>query len=67
MTWLITGGAGYIGSHVVEAFVTSRKPVVVLDNLKSGEVYRLPAGVPFFKGDITSTSDLEKLFNAFKN
>jgi UDP-glucose 4-epimerase len=66
MTWLITGGAGYIGSHVVEAFVTSRKPVVILDNLQSGAAYRLPAGVPFFKGDITSRPDLEKLFSAFK-
>jgi UDP-glucose 4-epimerase len=66
MTWLITGGAGYIGSHIVDAFIDSRKSVVVLDNLKSGEVNRLPAGTPFFKGDITSKSDLEKLFSEFR-
>ena len=36
MTWLVTGGAGYIGSHVVRAFVQAGTPVVVLDSLTSG-------------------------------
>ena len=36
MTILVTGGAGYIGSHMVHALVDAGEPVVVLDNLSTG-------------------------------
>ena len=36
MTILVTGGAGYIGSHIVEILVRKRKKVIVLDNLSPG-------------------------------
>ncbi|MCU1561555.1 NAD-dependent epimerase/dehydratase family protein, partial [Mycetocola sp.] len=36
MTWLVTGGAGYIGAHVVRAFTEQGIDVVVLDDLSSG-------------------------------
>jgi UDP-glucose 4-epimerase len=36
MTWLITGGAGYIGSHVVDQFLNAGKKVVVFDSLING-------------------------------
>ena len=36
MTWLVTGGAGYIGSHVVRAFIADGIPAVVIDDLSSG-------------------------------
>lgn len=53
MTWLITGGAGYIGSHVVDAFRTAGYDVVVLDDLSSGVRGFVPAGVPFVEGSVT--------------
>ena len=52
MTWLVTGGAGYIGSHVVRAFVEAGEPVVVLDSLTSGHPEFVPAEVPLVRGSI---------------
>ena len=52
MTWLVTGGAGYIGSHVVRAFQAADIPVVVLDDLSSGFEQFLPPGVPFEHGSV---------------
>ncbi len=46
MTWLITGGAGYIGAHTVREFRASGLPVVVLDDLSAGDPGRLPPDVP---------------------
>ncbi|HEX6887469.1 MAG TPA: NAD-dependent epimerase/dehydratase family protein [Candidatus Nanopelagicales bacterium] len=53
MAWLITGGAGYIGAHVVRDMLASGRQVVVLDDLSTGRADRLPAGVPLVKGSIT--------------
>lgn len=55
MTWLITGGAGYIGSHVVKAFHDAGTPVVVVDSLASGHERFVPADVPFVRGSILDT------------
>ena len=51
MTVLVTGGAGYIGSHMVHALVEARESVVVVDNLSTGFSNFLPEGVPLFIGD----------------
>jgi UDP-glucose 4-epimerase len=56
MTVLVTGGAGYIGSHMVHALVDAGESVVVLDNLSTGFRYLIPASVPFVTG---STGDRE--------
>ena len=45
MRWLVTGGAGYIGQHVVRAMIGSGHEVVVLDDLSSGRADLLPVGV----------------------
>ncbi|MFE1292981.1 UDP-glucose 4-epimerase GalE [Streptomyces sp. NPDC058751] len=50
MTWLITGGAGYIGAHVARAMAAAGERVVVLDDLSSGRANRLPEGIPLVQG-----------------
>jgi UDP-glucose 4-epimerase len=51
MTVLVTGGAGYIGSHMVYALVEAGEPVVVIDNLSTGFATSVPPGVPLLVGD----------------
>jgi UDP-glucose 4-epimerase len=52
MTWLVTGGAGYIGSHVVRALADAGLATVVVDDLSSGFREFVPAEVPFVHGSI---------------
>ncbi len=47
MTWLITGGAGYIGAHVVRAMTEAGEKAVVYDDLSTGIAERVPDGVPW--------------------
>jgi len=51
---LVTGGAGFIGSHVVDRFVRSRAAVIVLDDLSRGSEANLPPNVPLLKIDIAT-------------
>ena len=51
MTVLVTGGAGYIGSHMVRALHEAGESVIVIDNLSTGFSAFLPEGVPLFVGD----------------
>ena len=52
MTWLVTGGAGYIGAHVVRAFRNDGIDVVVIDDLSSGKAEFVPDGVPFVRANL---------------
>jgi UDP-glucose 4-epimerase len=52
MTVLVTGGAGYIGSHMVHALADAGEPVVVLDDLSTGFRSALPQSVPLCVGDV---------------
>lgn len=61
MTWLITGGAGYIGSHVVRALLATGRRVVVVDDLSSGRPERLPAEVPLMRCTVLDTERLTRL------
>ena len=54
MTVLVTGGAGYIGSHMVHDLVDAGESVTVLDNLSTGFRFLIPASVHFVSG---STGD----------
>jgi UDP-glucose 4-epimerase len=51
MTWLVTGGAGYIGAHVVADLLAAGERVVALDNLSTGDPARLPTEVPLIVAD----------------
>src|SRR3954447_8941175 len=51
MTVLVTGGAGYIGSHMVHALRDAGERVVVLDNLSTGFRWALPGDGPLFVGE----------------
>ena len=52
MKVLVVGGAGYIGSHVVHAFLSAGHDVTVFDNLSSGQLINLVPGTGFIAGDI---------------
>ena len=56
MTWLVTGGAGYIGSHVVRAFAADGIDVVVIDDLSSGKPEFLVEGVPFVEANLLDSA-----------
>jgi UDP-glucose 4-epimerase len=51
MTILVTGGAGYIGSHMVHALLDAGESVVVLDNLSTGFRWAVPKAVPLVVGE----------------
>ncbi len=61
MKVLVTGGAGFIGSHIVEELLAGKHEVRVLDDLSTGSMANLPKhGVKFIKGSITDRAALEK-------
>jgi UDP-glucose 4-epimerase len=64
MTVLVTGGAGYIGSHMVQALVEAGEDVVVIDNLSTGFSQFLPQGVPLFIGDAGDENLVEGVISA---
>ena len=66
MTVLVTGGAGYIGSHMVLALVEAGESVVVIDNLSTGFSAFLPEGVPLFIGDAGDENLVEGVISQHK-
>ena len=64
MTVLVTGGAGYIGSHMVHALVDTGESVVVIDNLSTGFSAFLPKGVALFIGDAADENLVEGVIAA---
>lgn len=61
MSWLVTGGAGYIGSHVVRAFRTEGIATVVIDDLSSGH-REFVDGIPFYEAGIGQREVLDEIF-----
>jgi len=62
MAWLVTGGAGYIGAHVVRALQEVGLGVVVIDDLSSGHRSFVPEGAPFIEASILDAAVLDGLF-----
>lgn len=60
MTWLLTGGAGYIGSHVVRALTEAGLEPVVIDDLSSGFPQFVPEDVPFVKASLLDAETTER-------
>ncbi|HEY1015588.1 MAG TPA: NAD-dependent epimerase/dehydratase family protein [Herpetosiphonaceae bacterium] len=62
-TILLTGGAGFIGSHVAEALLGRGHQVTVLDDLSGGFADNVPAGAEFVKGSVTDEGLVNRLFD----
>ena len=60
---LVTGGAGYIGSHAVLALKDAGWQPIVIDNLVTGFRFAVPEGVPFYEGDIADGELLAQIFS----
>ena len=59
---LVTGGAGFIGSHVAHALIDRGHAVTVLDDLSGGRTLNLPDGVTFVRGSVTDAALVDRLF-----
>ncbi len=66
MKIVVTGGAGFIGSHVVEALITRGDKVIVFDDLSYGKKQYIPTGATFVKGSVTNAKLVEKIFSSNK-
>ena len=62
MKTLVTGGAGFIGSHIVDALLAAGHAVAVLDDLSSGSADNLPTGVPLHQVDIRDAAAVAEVF-----
>jgi UDP-glucose 4-epimerase len=62
MRTLVTGGAGFIGSHIVDAFVAAGHQVAVIDNLNTGKLANLNPAAAFFQVDIRDAAGLDRVF-----
>jgi UDP-glucose 4-epimerase len=64
MAWLLTGGAGYIGSHIVQAFLAADREVVVLDDLSSGFREFVPEAVVVHEGRVEDAAAVARALDA---
>jgi UDP-glucose 4-epimerase len=72
-TWLLTGGAGYIGTHIADEFIRAGKSVVILDSLYQGLETRITylrkhhsVEIPFIKADIRDYNEIESVIRTHK-
>jgi UDP-glucose 4-epimerase len=63
-TWLVTGGAGYIGAHVVNTFLENNSNVLVIDDLSTGLERKIPKNAKFEKFDIAETQKLVEVMKS---
>ena len=60
---LVTGGAGYIGSHAALALIDAGWPVAVIDDLSNGSREAVPGDIPFYEGNIADRALVERIFH----
>jgi UDP-glucose 4-epimerase len=60
-TWLLTGGAGYIGPHIARSFLASGRNVVIIDDLGNGFIENIPEGVTFVQANVREGDLLEQV------
>ena len=63
---LVTGGAGFIGHHLVADLVAQKNQVVVVDNLSSGKRKNVPASATFYQTDVRNKEDIKNIFEKEK-
>ena len=63
---LVTGGAGYIGSHIVELLVKTKANIIIIDNLVTGHKKLLNKKAKFIKEDIKNKTSLTKIINDYE-
>ena len=66
MNVLITGGAGYIGSHTALEFLENNCNVTIVDNLENGKKFLIPKKAEFLEADISDEFELNNLFKEKK-
>lgn len=66
MRIIVTGGAGFIGSHIADAFLTEGHEVLVIDDLSTGRRRNVPEAAIFAQADIRDADALAKLFGDFR-
>ena len=62
MRALVTGGAGFIGSHVVDGLVAAGHEVTVVDDLSTGRLENVPPGVDLIRADVTDAIAIDRAF-----
>jgi UDP-glucose 4-epimerase len=66
MRILVTGGAGFIGSHIAEAALVAGHEVAVIDDLSAGRRENVPKGASFYELDICDAAGVGRVFDAFR-
>ena len=61
MKILVTGGCGFIGSHIADAYIDDGHEIVIIDNLSTGDIANLNPGAKFYETDINN--DIEDIFS----
>jgi UDP-glucose 4-epimerase len=65
MKILVTGGAGFIASHIVDALVSKNHEVAIIDDMSNGQEENINPKAKFFKVDISNAEDVKKVFDEF--
>ena len=63
---LVTGGAGYIGSHIVELLIKTKSNIIIIDNLVTGHKKLLNKKAKFIKVDIKNKTLITKIINNYE-